>query len=163
VLELSGIRRGGAEAMSVSMPVKTEGTVIKRIGAVPVFVSDQDRALSFYRDKLGFEVISDVPIGDGFRWLLVTPQEGGTEIILFCPTNDVNRTSKEDLQKRIGIWTGIVLLTDDIKQSYRLMSERGVEFESEPLLQPWKVWETRFSDPDGNRLHLVQRLEHTFS
>ena len=55
------------------------------IGSVPVFVSDQDRALEFYRDKLGFEVVMDMPMAPGVRWLVVAPVRGATEFILFHP------------------------------------------------------------------------------
>jgi catechol 2,3-dioxygenase-like lactoylglutathione lyase family enzyme len=131
--------------------------MITRLGSVPVFVSDQERALAFFRDKLGFEVAFDYQYGPEFRWLAVAQQLGGTEIVLFHPVPSVVGDRVEELNKRIGTWTGIVMLTDDIQQTYSLLRERGVEFTAAPRQQSWGGWEALFSDPDGNGFHLVQR------
>jgi catechol 2,3-dioxygenase-like lactoylglutathione lyase family enzyme len=123
---------------------------------VPVFVSDQQRALEFYRDKLGFEVVMDNPYTgygpEGYRWITVAPKKGGTQFILYHP--DMNPGGGEELQSRVGSWTGIVLFTDDIHGTYKKWKERGVAFDDEPSQQPWGGWETWFTDPDGNRFHL---------
>jgi catechol 2,3-dioxygenase-like lactoylglutathione lyase family enzyme len=131
--------------------------MITRLGSVPVFVSDQERALAFFRDKLGFEVATDYQYGPEFRWLAVCQQQGGTEIVLFHPVPSVVGDRAEELKKRIGTWTGIVMLTDDIQQTYDALRERGVEFTAAPRRQSWGGWEALFSDPDGNGFHLVQR------
>src|SRR5688572_25920910 len=131
--------------------------MITRLGSVPVFVSDQDRALAFYRDKLGFEVVIDYQYGPEFRWLTVARQKGETEIILFRPVPSIVANRVEEIKKRIGTWTGIVFLTDDIHDTYEMLRKRGVEFEAEPRVQSWGGQETWFSDPDGNSFHLVQR------
>lgn len=127
-----------------------------KIGMVPVFVSDQQRALEFYRDKLGFKVVMDNPYTgygpEGHRWITVAPKKGATQILLYHP--DMNPSGGKELKSRIGSWTGIVLFTDDIHGTYKKWKELGVKFDAEPSQQPWGGWETWFTDPDGNRFHL---------
>jgi len=129
--------------------------VALRLGSVPVFVSDQDRALEFYRDKLGFEVVADIPVAERIRWVAVASRKGEAEIILYPPAFGGDK--EEELKRRVGQWTGMVFLTEDIRATYEMLRQRGVEFEAEPSQQPWGGLETWFSDPDGNRLHLAQR------
>lgn len=131
--------------------------MITRLGSVPVFVADQERALGFFRDKLGLKVVFDYQYGPEFRWLTLAQQKGQTEIALFRPVPSIVGDSLEKLQERIGVWTGIVFLTEDIHQTYELLRGRGVEFDVKPRKQSWGGWEALFSDPDGNRFHLVQR------
>ena len=128
-----------------------------RLGSVPVFVSDQNRALEFYCDKLGFEVVMDIPVAEGIRWVAVAPSRGDTELILFPPAMGGKR--EEELKQRVGTWTGIVFLTDDIYAAYQTLRQQGGEFDAKPSQQPWGGLETRFSDPDGNSFHLAQRPE----
>lgn len=132
--------------------------MITRLGAVPVFVSDQERALEFYRDKLGFVIVADQQYGD-FRWVTVARKPGETEIILFKPVPSLG-PGAEELKERIGTWTGIVFHTDDIWGDYEKLREKGVEFESEPSQQGWGGIETWFFDPDHNRFHLGQLPEN---
>jgi len=131
--------------------------MIKRLGSVPVFVSDTDRAIAFYRDKLGLELVMDYKFGPEFRWVAVARSRGETELVLFHPVPSVAGSRVEELRQRIGTWTGIVFFTDDIQTTYRELIDKGVEFSVEPKLQPWRGWETQFTDPDGNWFHLVQR------
>jgi predicted enzyme related to lactoylglutathione lyase len=126
------------------------------IKSVPVFVNDQQRALEFYRDKLGFEVVMDMPVSDGVRWLTVAPPNHETEFILFPPAMAGDGGS-DDLRSRVGSWTGIVLTTDDCRGTYRRLIEQGVKFAAEPRRQVWGGWMTEMSDPDNNRFQLVER------
>lgn len=135
--------------------------MIKRLGSVPVFVSDQERALAFFKEKLGLEVAFDYRYGPEFRWLAVAHRDGGTEIVLFHPVALIVGDRVEELNRRIGTWTGIVFLTDDMEQTYQSLRQQGVEFSAEPRKQSWGGWEALFSDPDGNVFHLVQRPEST--
>lgn len=128
-----------------------------RVQSVPVFVDDQERALTFYRDVLGFQVLMDYAMTEDFRWLVVVPPEGGAEIILYCPAQSVNGDAAQEIRQRIGQWTGIIMLTDDIQQTYQEMVAQDVAFQSPPKLQPWGAYETIFTDLDGNQFHLVQR------
>jgi len=133
-------------------------TGITRLGSVPIFVRDQDQALAFYRNQLGFEVLMDIPIGGGKRWISVVRQRGETELILFHPASySGNSERTEALEQRVGIWTGIVFHTDDIEAAYHALRGRSVIFSGPPKRQPWGGWEAYFSDPDGNQFHLTQR------
>lgn len=131
--------------------------MIKGLGSVPVFVSDQERSLAFFRDKLGFEVVFDRQFGSEFRWIALARQRGETEIVLFHPVLSIAGDQLRELEARIGIWTGIVFLTTDIESDYQTLQERGVEFQKAPTSQGWGGIEAIFSDPDGNFFHLVQR------
>jgi predicted enzyme related to lactoylglutathione lyase len=126
-----------------------------RLGATPVFVADQARALSFWRDAAGFKVALDIPIAGGARWLTVAPSAGGTELLLYRP--GMYGENPEELADRVGAWTGIVFLTDDIATEYARWCERGVHFLSAPSRQPWGGWEASFEDADCNRFQLVER------
>lgn len=133
-----------------------------QIQSVPVFVSDQECALAFYRDVLGFQVLMDYQMTPDFRWLVVGPTDGGTEFILYCPAQSVNGDAEAEIRQRVGQWTGIILHTTNINEVYQQMVNKGVSFKWKPKLQPWGVYETIFTDPDGNQFHLVQR-PNTFS
>jgi len=124
-----------------------------RLGTVPVYVADQDRALEFYRDTLGWNVVMDTPLGPGQRWLVVQPQGGGTELSLFAPSEGSPFAA---MKSRVGEPTGYVFLTDDIQASYATLRDKGVQFPGEPKEESWG-WQVPFSDPDGNGFLLVQR------
>jgi predicted enzyme related to lactoylglutathione lyase len=138
----------GGAAIAVGAPVA-------RVGTVPVFVADQARALEFWRGAVGWEATLDVPIGNGNRWLTVSPPGGGTELLLYRP--GMYGEPAETLGGRVGTWTGMVFLTDDIHGAHQTLAARGVVFGGPPEPQPWGGWETWFSDPDGNHFQLAQR------
>jgi predicted enzyme related to lactoylglutathione lyase len=125
------------------------------IGSVPVFVSDQNRALEFYKERLGFEVSMDIPAGQGVRWLTVTPKKGNTEFILFPP--EMAGAEADSMRSRVGSWTGIVLLSDNCREDYSQLAQRGVQFKSAPVQPFWGGWTAEFCDLDGNVFQLVER------
>jgi predicted enzyme related to lactoylglutathione lyase len=123
--------------------------MITKANTVGIYVRDQQRALEFYRDKLGFQVIMDAPMTEaegGPRWLEVAPPGAQTHFVLFTP---------EGQEDRIGTFSNIVFDCDDIQQTYQELSSRGVEFAEPPSQQPWGWWAT-FKDPDGNTYGLGQ-------
>src|SRR3954465_5532676 len=65
--------------------VSTTRTAIAKIGVVCIPVSDQDRAIEFYVDTLGFEKRADVPFGNGYRWVEVAPAGADTTIAIVPP------------------------------------------------------------------------------
>jgi catechol 2,3-dioxygenase-like lactoylglutathione lyase family enzyme len=127
--------------------------MITKIHSVPVVVSDQDRALKFYRDVLGFEVTADSGSG-AFRWLTVKPKAGQTHIML--TKDSPEQAPMYRLGSRLGTWTGMVLDTDDIRAECARLKAAGVRVTKEPEPQHWGGIEAQFADPDGNTFELVQ-------
>ncbi len=124
--------------------------MITNIAVTGVFVSDQEKALDFYVNKLGFEKRADEPMGDGERWLEVAPPGAQTRIVL-------SRATEEWAADRVGGFAGIVFEPDDIDATYRELAARGVEFTEPPADQPWGGTQAQFKDQDGNTFVLVQR------
>jgi catechol 2,3-dioxygenase-like lactoylglutathione lyase family enzyme len=120
------------------------------IYASTVYVSDQDRALDFYVNRLGWEKRDDSNYGDGGRWVVVAPpgEKGGLSILRPSATETPGAT--------VGGNTGISLITTDIKAAYAEMSAKGVQFQGPPQQMPWGEQATWFSDPDGNSFFLVE-------
>src|SRR4051812_46414994 len=117
------------------------GTRIAQVGTVMVPVSDQDRALEFYVEKLGFEKRTDTPFGDGERWLEVAPAGAETTIAIVRPRPD----------DPIGIETHVGLSSDDIDADHADLKARGVDVDEavtrmgDPV--PPMFW---FRDQDSN-------------
>jgi catechol 2,3-dioxygenase-like lactoylglutathione lyase family enzyme len=121
---------------------------IPGVGTVYLAVSDQDRALAFYRDLLGFEVRTDTEFGEGFRWIEVAPAGAYTVIALVPPMRE------EDPQP--GGTSPFGFDTPNLEAAMAEFSSRGVEFEDvmsgEGPVPPMAY----FRDPDGNRILLVE-------
>jgi catechol 2,3-dioxygenase-like lactoylglutathione lyase family enzyme len=123
---------------------------ITTIGRVIVPVSDQDGAIAFYTDKLGFSVTADVPYGDGDRWVEVTPPDGGAAIALASPMGTFQP----------GHQTGISLSSHDARAEHAALKAGGVDVDDElmggdgtvPLL-------FGFRDSEGNNLMIVQEQQ----
>ena len=139
--------------------------MITRISHACLYVLDQDSALDFYTNKLGFEVRADVTMGagfedagEGFRWLTVGPRDQPDVqfILADCSMAHGEATTKEirDLVAKGALGTA-VLATDDCRGTFRELSERGVVFLSEPADRPYGV-EAVFRDDSGNTFSLTQ-------
>ena len=118
--------------------------MIKAIKFVGVPVSDQQRALEFYTEKLGFRVVTDQPFNDTQRWIELGIGKSGTGIALFTPPGQENR---------IGTFTGISLVADDVKATCRDLAARGVRFVEGPTEAEWGT-SAIIADPDGNQFVL---------
>jgi catechol 2,3-dioxygenase-like lactoylglutathione lyase family enzyme len=113
---------------------------------VIVPVSDQDEAIAFYTNKLGFSLAADVPFGDGERWVEVAPPSGGAAIALTPPQGEYQP----------GRTTGIALTSADPRADYDELKANGVDVDAElmggdgtvPLL-------FFFRDQDSNQLMIV--------
>jgi catechol 2,3-dioxygenase-like lactoylglutathione lyase family enzyme len=129
--------------------VQATTTHITQVGRVMVPVTDQDRAIEFYVDKLGFEKIADIPFGNGDRWVEVKPAGGEAAIALVRPP--------EGQGDRPGVDTRIALETDDIDATHEALKSAGVDVDAEVSRMggpvPPLCW---FRDQDGNTLMLVQ-------
>lgn len=118
--------------------------MIKQIKFVGVPVSNQDRALEFYTTALGFRVVTDQPFNDKQRWIELGVGRSATGIALFTP---------EGHQSRIGTFTGISLMSDDVMATCKELAARGVVFVKEPVQESWGT-SAIFADPDGNQFVL---------
>jgi catechol 2,3-dioxygenase-like lactoylglutathione lyase family enzyme len=124
------------------------GTRVTQVGTVIVPVSDQDRAIEFYVDKLGFEKRADIPFGDGQqRWVEVAPAGAATTVAL-VPPREGDPT---------GVDTRIAYSTGDIDADHASLKERGVDVDAEVMRMGDPVPPMFFfRDPDGNQSFLVE-------
>jgi predicted enzyme related to lactoylglutathione lyase len=112
-------------------------------------VKDQDRALKFYTEKLGCEVRTDQPFGNGMRWIEVGWTERETSFVLFTPPG---------MEDRVGGFAMASLSTDDIDKTYKELASKGVEFIEAPKRQPWGI-QAIFKDSEGNIFVMTQDEE----
>ena len=133
--------------------------MINRLTHATIWVLDQDEALAFYVDKLGFEVRTDQTM-DSFRWLTVgPPSQPDVELILLVPGPPMMPPETADQIKALvtrGSLGSGVFGTDDCRGTYAELSERGVEFLQEPAERFYGV-EATFRDNSGNWFSLTQR------
>jgi catechol 2,3-dioxygenase-like lactoylglutathione lyase family enzyme len=119
-----------------------------------VMVDDQDRAIDFYTNVLGFVIGKDIPMGT-FRWLTVTAPEGadGVELVLEPLGFPPARTYQQALYDA-GV-PATAFMTHDIAAEYRRLKELGVNFRTEPrTFGP--IVSALFEDTCGNLINLVQ-------
>jgi catechol 2,3-dioxygenase-like lactoylglutathione lyase family enzyme len=119
-----------------------------------VMVQDQDKALRFYTETLGFEKMADIPMGP-FRWLTVTSPDGiaGVELVLE-PMNFLPAQIYQKALFEAGI-PAIALTTRDLDGDYKRLKERGVIFRGEPQ-NMGLIAAVTFEDTCGNLINLVQ-------
>lgn len=134
--------------------------MIERMSHATVFVTNQNEALEFYRDKLGFRVHTDAMIGPDFRWLtMCTNEQPDFEIILLEPKpgmmmdEETSNTIRALLAK--GVLGAGVFNTKDCRATYEKMKAKGVQFISEPAERPYGI-EAVFRDNSGNWFSLTQ-------
>jgi len=96
--------------------------MISHVKFVSVPTRDQDRALAFYTEKLGFRVVTDQPFTDRQRWIELRIGNSETRFVLFTPDGH---------EDRIGTFFNGSLACDDTEATYRQLKLRGVEFVSE--------------------------------
>ncbi len=123
--------------------------MITKAQSVGIYVTDQQRALAFYTEKLGFVKLQDEPMGSEMgsaRWIVVAPPSAQTVFVLFTPPG---------LESRIGGFQNIIFDCDDIQATYQDLRARGVEFTQPPTRMFWGWW-AQFRDPDGNEFGLGQ-------
>lgn len=122
--------------------------MISHIFSATVAVADQDAALDFYVNTLGWEKVIDVPVEEGLRWLTVVPHGSKTQLVLADSSGAAADTSpRKD--------SGITLVSPDIDATYETLTARGVTFKQPVTVMPWGTKATWFSDLDGNEFFLV--------
>ena len=128
-----------------------------------IYVGDQDEALGFYVEKLGFHVHADVRNG-AYRWLTVRhPDQPSFQLGLFkpgAPLHDEATTSALLALVAKGAMPPLVLTVSDCRASYARLRERGVEFTQEPV-ERYGSWDAGFRDPAGNGWKLIQQRAGT--
>jgi catechol 2,3-dioxygenase-like lactoylglutathione lyase family enzyme len=128
------------------------------VQVVGLYVHDQDEALAFYTEKVGFKVHTDARNGN-YRWLTIQhPDQPSFQLGLFVPDSPVvdeatAQTLKEAVAK--GAMPPLVLVVDDVHAAYDRMKARGVEFTQEPVARFGSI-DAGFRDPSGNGWKLVQ-------
>ena len=148
-----------------------------RLQSVTLFVRDLDRSLDFYVHRLGFELAFDARKQIGRPWVVVSPPDGPSGLVLTVPEPN------SDNAKLIGKSNLVTFITEDVLAKFREWTRRGVVFQQTPRLRRLKhppnvriphgleahadvspIWGgvfTRFRDPDGNPLSLVSFDEVT--
>jgi predicted enzyme related to lactoylglutathione lyase len=107
---------------------------------------DQDAAVAFYSEKLGFKVVTDQPLGTQ-RWIEMRVGASDTRVVLFTPDGQ---------QDRVGTPFNGAFACDNVERTYEELTRRGVEFTGPPQKQPWGTFAT-FKDADGNTFVLSSR------
>jgi catechol 2,3-dioxygenase-like lactoylglutathione lyase family enzyme len=127
--------------------VPTTKTYVNKINTVVIPVSDQDRQIEFYVEMLGLEKRTDIPFGNGYRWVEVAPGDADTTIAL-APPPEGKPTGNHQ--------TGIGLQTDRIDDYHAELKAKGVDVDPEVSRMgdpvPPLFW---LRDPEGNSLMVV--------
>ncbi len=128
------------------------------IDVVGLYVRDQDEALAFYVEQLGFRVHTDVRNGD-YRWLTVQhPEQPSFQLGLFKPGPPVHDAATAQTLSEVvakGAMPPLVLMVDDCRATYERLRRRGVEFTQEPVDRYGAV-DAGFRDPSGNGWKMIE-------
>lgn len=125
-------------------------TMVTHIHSATLMVRDQDAAIAFYTEKLGWEKRADSPFGEGHRWIEVAPHGAQTAVALITPA------SAGAPPEAAGSYNGVSVIADDVQKAYDELSARGVSFTQPPERMPWGPMATFFTDLDGNTLFLTE-------
>ena len=116
--------------------------MIRGIKFTSVACADQDRALAFWTEKMGFAISTDQPFDDTQRWIELRIPGADTRLVLFTPKG-----------QQPGGFSNISFWSDDVEGTYRELSARGVEFPMPPKTEHWGT-SSIFADTEGNQFHL---------
>lgn len=127
------------------------------IDVVGIYVRDQEEALAFYVEKVGFRVHTDVKNGD-YRWLTVQhPDQSSFQLGLFKPGPPVLDAATAEAAQAIvakGAMPPLVLVVNDCRAAYDTMRGKGVEFTQEPV-ERYGTVDAGFRDPSGNGWKMI--------
>ncbi|HYD52230.1 MAG TPA: VOC family protein [Gemmatimonadaceae bacterium] len=128
------------------------------VEVVGLYVRDQDEALEFYVERLGFRVHTDARNGH-YRWLTVQhPEQPGFQLGLFAPGPPVHDEATAQALREVvakGAMPPLVLVVDDCRAEYERLRAKGVEFTQEPVKRFGSV-DANFRDPSGNGWKMVE-------
>jgi catechol 2,3-dioxygenase-like lactoylglutathione lyase family enzyme len=122
------------------------GTMIKGVKFASIPVIDQDRALAFYTEKLGFRLLTDQPFSEEQRWIELGIPGADTRVVLF----KFDESLKPGSQMNITFWA------DDVEATARELKSKGVQFIMEPKREEWGT-AAAFKDVDGNTFVLSSK------
>jgi predicted enzyme related to lactoylglutathione lyase len=139
------IFRGGVEdGLDRPSPRHILEGMITHIKFTSVPVHDQDRALAFYTEKLGFTIITDQPFDEHQRWIELRIPKAETRVVLFTAEGD---------KARIGTFMNLSFACEDVEKTYEELKARGVEFRDPPKKEHWGTF-AMFKDTEGNQFVL---------
>ncbi len=128
---------------------------LNKIGHITLLVKDQDEALKFYIEKLGFQKRQDTILWGNMRWVTVSLKgQSDPELTFVVADSDDKRKA---LGKQAGDHVFLTLETDDCRRDHKVMKAKGVKFYGKPEMREWGV-EVVFEDLYGNLFDLVQRF-----
>ena len=132
----------------------------QHLSYIALWVRDQDEAVAFYTQKLGFEVRDDTTLPElgNYRWVTVGPPEKPDFAIALNvpgPPFDADKVEAIKTLMAAGMLTGMFFATDDIQASHEQLKSRGVAIEQEPTQMPYGT-EIVLRDPSGNSIRYVQ-------
>jgi catechol 2,3-dioxygenase-like lactoylglutathione lyase family enzyme len=133
----------------------------QHLSHIGLWVRDQDEAITFYTQKLGFEVREDVSLPElgGYRWVTVGPPENGDFALALNvpgPPFDADKVEAINTLMAAGMLGGLFFATDDAQATYEHLQGRGAEIEQAPTQVPYGT-EIVLRDPSGNSIRYVQR------
>lgn len=123
---------------------RKEKRVIRSVKFIGIPVRDQDRALLFYTEKLGFGLVTDQQFDGKQRWIEVRPPKGDARVALFTPPGH---------EDRVGTFVNGSFECDNLRRTHQELCAVGVEFVSPPTEQPWGAYAI-MKDSEGNQLVL---------
>lgn len=125
----------------------------QKIATLALVVADYDDAIEFYRDKLGFSLVADRPLGPGKRWILVAPPGGNGARLLLAKADGAEQLAS--VGNQAGGRVMLFLETDDFAGDFARMSEKGVTFLEAPRHEPYGSVAV-FADLYGNKWDLIE-------
>ena len=121
--------------------------MIKGIKFASIPTRDQDAALAFWTERMGFVVATDQPFGEGQRWIELRIPGADTRLVLFTPTGH---------EARVGEFQSVTFWTDDVDATYAELQARGVETLGPPRKEDWGSADL-FKDVEGNSFVISSR------
>ena len=119
--------------------------VITHVKFVTIPTRDQDKALGFFTEKLGFKLVTDQPFDDKQRWIEMRIGGSETRFVLFNMD-----------EKRVGGFFNGALACNNVEKTYEELKSRGVEFMGPPQKEHWGTF-AMFKDVDGNQFTLSSK------
>jgi catechol 2,3-dioxygenase-like lactoylglutathione lyase family enzyme len=125
----------------------------------PVYCTDLDNALAFYTQRLGFEVLEDVPMGPDMRWLTVKAPGDTNELLLAAVDHHIPPADRQIMREMVAKGNlAVFIQVEDLDKTFETLRAAGAEILQEPIDQPYGVPDAAVRDPSGNNVRLSQPL-----